>query len=176
MAPQIRILIGLALVLVLGGCATVEPDTEQVPPEQVEDDRPMVVWNRLMSETLPVVREAVAEEGEQFRPRGFVLSRTGGIRPVHMSLQAGTDDEERVGLIFRSIEAMTVGDEIVAFVVYAAGRGHLMGTEDEDEMLVVHLEHYSGRALLRRLSYTSDEDEVSISREDVDATAPMVFE
>ena len=176
MAPLIPIMAGLVMALALGGCATVEPGSEQTPPEQVEDDRPMVVWNRLMSETLPVVREAVAEEGEQFRPRGFVLSRTGGIRGVHMSLQAGTDDEQRVGLIFRSIEAMSVADDIVAFVVYAAGRGHLMDTEDEDEMLVVHLEHHSGRALLRRLSYSSEEDGVSISREDVDATAPMVFD
>lgn len=176
MAPLIRVLAGLVLAVTLGGCATTELGSEQTPPKAVEDDRPLVVWNRLMSETLPVVRGAVAEEGEQFRPRGFVLSRAGGIRGVHMSLSAGTDDEQRVGLIFRSIEAMTAADDIVGFVVYAAGRGHLMDTEDEDEMLVVHLEHYSGRALLRRLSYTSNGNGVAISREDVDATPPMVFD
>ena len=165
------------LLAALAGCTTVDADLGPAPgPEPVTDDRPLVTWNRLMNETLPVVTEALAEEGDDFYARGFVLSREGGVRSVHMSPSVGRDHAERVNLLFNSIEAMMAGDVIVAFVVFAPASGHLINRPEEDRLLVAHLEHLSGRALLRKFSYTRQGDDVELGAEEVDQVAPVIFQ
>lgn len=148
---------------------------QQAAPEPVTDDRPLPSWNRLMSETLPVVRRELAAEGERFRPRAFVLSRRGGVRGVHIDPASGADDVERIELIFESLEAIMRGDDIVALVVFVTGEGKLLNTRDMSDMVVAHMEHYSGRALLRRLSYQRDGDEVTFGPEDVDRTTALIM-
>lgn len=166
----------LAALAVAGGCTTVDKDMErQVAPEPVEDDRPMPAWNRLMKETMPVIRRELAAEPDPFYPRAFVLSRRGGVRGVHIAPQAGDDHEDRLELIFESISAMIRGDDIVAFVVYATGRGQLLDTRDQEQVIVAHMEHQSGRALLRRLSYQIEDDGVEFGPEDVDRTGALVM-
>lgn len=170
-------LLALALLaLLVTGCTTVDSGMEQQSaPEPVTDDRPLPSWNRLMKETLPVVKQELAAEGATFRPRAFVLSRRGGVRGVHIAPVSGADDVERVELIFQSLEAILRGDDIVALVVYATGEGKLLNTEDKSNMVVAHMEHYSGRALLRRLSYQRQGDEVTFGPEDVDRTDVLVM-
>ena len=164
------------IALLAAGCATVGPATDkQAAPEPVTDDRPLPSWNRLMKETLPVVKRELAAEGEAFRPRAFVLSRRGGVRGVHIAPVSGADDAERVELIFQSLEAILRGDDIVALVVYATGEGKLLNTEHMSNMVIAHMEHYSGRALLRRLSYQRDGDELSFGPEDVNRTETLVM-
>ena len=170
--------VSLAVVALasMSGCTTVDVDMQrQAAPQKVEDDRPMASWNRLLRETLPVVRSALVNEPEPFYPRGFVLSRLGGVRGVHISPRAGDDHEERLKLIFESIRAMTRGDDIVAFVVYATGEGRLLDTRDRSQMVVAHMEHQSGRALLRRLSYTIEDGAVDFGPEDVDKTEVLIM-
>ncbi|WP_133736015.1 hypothetical protein [Halospina denitrificans] len=169
-------LLALAAMVVVNGCTTVDQSMQrQTPPEKVQDDRPMASWNRLMRETLPVVRDALVNEPEPFYPRGFVLSRLGGVRGVHISPRAGDDHEDRLDLIFQSIRAMTQGDDIVAFVVYATGEGQLLDTRDRSQMVVAHMEHQSGRALLRRLSYSIEDGAVNFGPEDVDRTEVLIM-
>ena len=170
-------LLSLALVAVLTtGCTTMETTMEQQSaPEPVTDDRPLPSWNRLMDETLPVVKHELAAEGARFRPRAFVLSRRGGVRGVHIAPVSGADDAERVELIFQSLEAILRGDDVVALVVYATGEGKLLNTKDMSYMVIAHMEHYSGRALLRRLSYQRDGDELSFGPEDVNRTEALVM-
>ncbi len=164
------------LALLAAGCATVEPTMgDQAAPEPVTDDRPLPSWNRLMEETLPVVKRELAAEGEAFRPRAFVLSRRGGVRGVHIAPVSGANDAERVELIFQSLEAILRGDDVVALVVYATGKGKLLNTADRSDMVIAHMEHYSGRALLRRLSYQRDGDELVFGAEDVDRTEALVM-
>lgn len=163
------------LLLLANGCTTVDVAMEQEPPEPVSDDRPMPSWNRLMRETLPVVKDELEAEGERFRPRAFVLSRKGGVRGVHIDPASGADDSQRIELIFESLEAILQGDDIVALVVFATGEGELLNTRDRSNMLVAHMEHYSGRALLRRLSYQREDDGLTFGPEDVDQTAPLVM-
>jgi len=168
----------LASLVLASSCTTVENDLEmrqQSAPEPVSDDRPMPTWNRLMNETMPVVRRALERDSETFYPRGFVLSYRGGVRPVHVSPRAGADHEERLRLIFNSIEVMMQGDRIAAFVVYATGRGNLLNSSDEKEMVVVHMEHHSGKAVLRRLSYRTEGGSVSFGEEDVNSTKALVM-
>lgn len=162
--------------LLLAACATVDSDMENTAvPEPVVDDRPLVTWNRLMGETLPVVTEALAEESPDFRARAFVLSREGGVRSVHMAPSVGRDDKERVGLLFDSIDAMMSADAIVAFVVYAPATGRLINAPEEEAMLVAHLEHMSGRALLRKFNYVLEDGSVELGPEEVDQVAPVLF-
>ena len=176
---RIRILSLLFLAsvaLLTAGCTTTDVAMEQqAAPEPVTDDRPLPSWNRLMRETLPVVKAELAAEGEDFRPRAFVLSRRGGVRGVHIDPASGADDAERIELIFESLEAILRGDDVVALVVYATGKGELLDSRDRSDMVVAHLEHFSGRALLRRLSYTRDGDEVNFGPEDVDRTSALVM-
>lgn len=170
-------LLAVAALALAGGCTTVDVDMQrQQAPQEVEDDRPMASWNRLLRETLPVVRRALVNEPEPFYPRGFVLSRLGGVRSVHISPRAGDDHEDRLNLIFESIRVMTRGDDIVAFVVYATGEGQLLDTRDRSQMVVAHMEHQSGRALLRRLSYEIEDGAVSFGPEDVNSTDVLIME
>ena len=169
-------LLALAALALVNGCTTVDQDMQrQAAPQEVQDDRPMASWNRLMRETLPVVREELANEPGPFYPRGFVLSRLGGVRSIHISPRAGDDHDDRLDLIFQSIRAMIRGDDIVAFVVYATGEGQLLDTRDRSQMVVAHLEHQSGRALLRRLSYRIEDGTVSFGPEDVNRTDVLVM-
>ncbi|MEQ6884795.1 hypothetical protein [Salicola sp. Rm-C-2C1-2] len=176
-----RITIVLVLPMALAalmstGCTTVDSTMEQqTGPEPVTDDRPLPSWNRLMNATLPVVKSELAAEGERFRPRAFVLSRRGGVRGVHIDPASGADDAERIELIFQSLEAILRGDEVVALVVYATGEGQLLNSRDQSDMVVVHLEHFSGRALLRRLSYGREDGQVTFGSEDVDRTDALVM-
>lgn len=170
-------LLTLTALVLVNGCTTVDQDMQrQTAPEEVRDDRPMASWNRLMRETLPVVRDALVSEPEPFYPRGFVLSRLGGVRSIHISPRAGDDHEDRLELIFQSIRAMIRGDDIVAFVVYATGEGQLLDTRDRSQMVVAHMEHHSGRALLRRLSYRIEDGAVDFGPEDVDRTDVLIME
>lgn len=177
--PMMRIATMVLMVMVMTavtGCTTVDKGMErQQAPKAVEDDRPMPAWNRLSRETMPVVRRELAAEPDPFYPRAFVLSRRGGVRGVHIAPETGDDHEDRLDLIFDSIRAMIRGDDIVAFVVYATGRGQLLDTEDLDQVIVAHMEHQSGRALLRRLSYRIEDDEVEFGPEDVDRTSALVM-
>ncbi|MGM0450574.1 MAG: hypothetical protein ACQERE_07090 [Pseudomonadota bacterium] len=170
----------LLLVALLGllatGCTTVDVAMQQqAAPTPVTDDRPLPSWNRLMSETLPVVQRELAAEGRDFRPRAFVLSRHGGVRGVHIEPASGADDAERLELIFESLEAIMRGDDIVALVVYATGEGKLLNTRDLSNMVIAHMEHFSGRALLRRLSYQREDEEVTFGPEDVDRIDALVM-
>lgn len=164
------------LALLAAGCTTMDaPMEQQADPEPVTDDRPLPSWNRLMQKTLPVVRRELAAEGKGFRPRAFVLSRQGGVRGVHMAPASGADDTERIKLIFHSLEAILRGDDIVALVVYATGEGKLLNTQDLSDMVVAHMEHYSSKALLRRLSYQREGDEVTLGPEDVNRTEALIM-
>lgn len=166
----------LSLALLVTGCTTVDQTMEQeAAPQPVMDDRPLPSWNRLMEATLPVVKAELAAEGARFRPRAFVLSRRGGVRGVHIDPVSGANDAERIELIFQSLEAILKGDNVVALVVYATGEGQLLNTEHRSDMVVAHLEHFSGRALLRRFSYERDGESVSFGAEDVDRTNTLVM-
>lgn len=176
---RIRLLLLLVLAaaaLLAAGCTTTDVAMEQqVAPEPVTDDRPLPSWNRLMRETLPVVKTELAAEGDRFRPRAFVLSRRGGVRGVHIDPASGADDTERIELIFESLKAILRGDDVVALVVYATGKGELLDSRDRSNMVVAHLEHFSGRALLRRLSYQREGDELTFGPEDVNRTDALVM-
>ncbi|XOZ34404.1 hypothetical protein ACMDCT_04025 [Halomonadaceae bacterium KBTZ08] len=177
MRMKVVLLLPLVFVVLLAtGCTTVDPTMEQqAGPEPVTDDRPLPSWNRLMEATLPVVKAELAAEGERFRPRAFVLSRRGGVRGVHIDPASGADDAERIELIFQSLEAILRGDDVVALVVYATGEGQLLNTEHRSDMVVAHLEHFSGRALLRRFSYERNGDSVTFGAEDVDRTNTLIM-
>lgn len=171
----LRGLVVVCLLLTAGGCTTTYKDFEG-PQESggVDDDRPLSAFNRLMAETLPIARKEL-EESSTLRPRAFALSRQGGVRPVTILGATARDDEARLRLLVHSLEVMTRGDDIVAFVIYASGSGYLVNTPSEDQVLVAHLEHHSGRAVLRRLSYVFREGDVQWGAEDVDATDALLF-
>lgn len=171
----LRGLFVVCLLTVAGGCTTTYKDFEE-PQESgvVDDDRPLSAFNRLMAETLPIARKEL-EESSTLRPGAFALSRQGGVRPVTILGATAQDDEARLRLLVNSLEVMTRGDDIVAFVIYASGSGYLVNTPSEDQVLVAHLEHYSGRAVLRRLSYVFREGGVQWGAEDVDGTDALIF-
>lgn len=180
MRPMIRPLTGpliLVVLMTVSGCTTVDQAMQQQSaPQPVHDDRPMPTWNRLMKATLPVVREALEPGEAPFYPRAFALSRRGGVRSVHISPRAGADHEERLELLFNSLEVMLSGDDIVAFVVYATGQGTLLNSSDRNDMVVAHMEHYSGKAVLRRLSYRIDNGSVTFGKEDVNGSKALVMD
>ncbi|MDX1589888.1 MAG: hypothetical protein R3296_13195 [Oleiphilaceae bacterium] len=175
----IRPLLVLSLLAAVAGCTSTYKDFEK--PQQsgeVSDDRPLASFNRLMAESLPMVRHSLEQAldlEKDFRPMAFALSRQGGVRPVSILGATARDDEARLNLLFNSLEVMTRGDDIVAFVVYATGSGYLVNTPTEDQVLVAHLEHHSGRAVLRRLSYRHEEGRVEWGAEDVDGSEALIF-
>lgn len=173
-------LLGAVLVLLLTqllpACTTTYKDFEnpRATPE-ITDDRPLVAFNQLMNETLPLAQNELEQEGASFRPKAFALSRQGGVRPVTIMGNRAQSDDSRIALLFDSLEIMTRGDDIVAFVVYAAGAGYLVNTPTQDHVLIAHMEHHSGRAVLRRLSYSTKDGRVHWGAEDVDGIEGVVF-
>jgi|GEM_PF-572369 len=169
-------LILLAGLGILAACTTTYTDfTDPSGPETFTDERPLVAFNRLMSETMPLAKDALERGKGDFTPKAFALSRQGGVRPVQIAGTSARDDDARLQLLFDSLEIMTAGDQIVAFVVYAVGSGRLVNTPRRDQVLIAHLEHQSGKAVLRRISYTRDGDEVRFGAEDIDGTQPLIF-
>lgn len=168
----------MVLILSLGvvGCTTTYREFEEPSgPQEFSDDRPIVAFNTLMRHTLPAAQRELERGPGQFSPMAYALSRQGGVRPVHISPGSRADDEARVAMLFESLDILTRGDEIVAFVIYAAGSGRLVDTRHEDQVLIAHLEHASGHGLLRRLSYTRDGGRVRFGAEDIGAAENQIF-